>query len=81
MLAALKEIHPIIGADLEAEVEGLAGDDLKARAIFRGMFERSEGNVQKGKFSQALASKIAEEDLEVVVPQYIVDAVEHVSSL
>lgn len=81
MLAALKEIHPIIGDELEVEVAAAIGDNLKARTIFRGMFERSEGNVQKGKFSQALASKIVEEKIDVVVPDYIASAVKHVSSL
>ena len=44
----------------------------------RGMFERSEGNVQKGRFAQATAAKIEDDNLEVVVPDYIVEAVTHV---
>jgi putative ATP-dependent endonuclease of OLD family len=79
MLAALKEIHPQIGAALELEVAGASDDAAKARVLFRGMFERSEGNVQKGRFAQALAAKIEDDNLEFVVPEYIVSAVTHVS--
>jgi putative ATP-dependent endonuclease of OLD family len=79
MLAALKEIHPQIGAALETEVSAAGGDASKARILFRGMFERSEGNVQKGRFAQALAAKIEDDELEFVVPDYIVAAVKHVS--
>ena len=79
MLAALKEIHPQIGAALELEVAEASDDAAKARALFRGMFERSEGNVQKGRFAQALAAKIEDDKLEVVVPDYIAAAVTHVS--
>jgi len=54
MLAALKDIHPGIGADVEAEVTAAADDRAKAEAVFRGMFERPSNNVQKGRFAQAL---------------------------
>jgi len=79
MLAALKEIHPQIGAALETEVSAAGGDAAKTRALFKGMFERSEGNVQKGRFAQALAAKIEDDKLEIVVPDYIAAAVKHVS--
>jgi putative ATP-dependent endonuclease of the OLD family len=79
MLAALKEIHPQIGAALETQVNAAAGDAAKARVLFKGMFERGEGNIQKGRFAQALAAKIEDDGLEVVVPDYITAAVKHVS--
>lgn len=78
MLAALKDIHPGIGKDLEAVVNGEPDDRTKATALFKGMFERGENNVQKGKFAQALAARIVDDKLEVVVPSYIEDAVKHV---
>lgn len=81
MLAALKDIHPDIGADLEKDVNKAVGNQPKAEALFKGMFERSSNNVQKGKFAQALASQIEENDLKVVVPSYILEAIEHVCQL
>lgn len=77
MLAALKDIHPQIGADLEAAVETAAGDQAKAETLFRGMFERSSGNVSKGRFAQALAAKIQDENLPFQAPAYILKAIEH----
>lgn len=48
-------------------------------ALFMGMFERdkSKTNVQKGAFAQSLAAQIEDNDLEVEVPSYIRDAVNH----
>jgi putative ATP-dependent endonuclease of OLD family len=77
MLAALKDIHPQIGAALEVEVNAAGNDALKAKTLFKGMFERPEGNVQKGRFAQALAARIEDDDLAINVPEYIADAVEH----
>jgi putative ATP-dependent endonuclease of the OLD family len=79
MLAALKDIHPQIGAALEVVVDAAGDDAAKAQALFKGMFERSEGNVQKGRFAQALASKIEDDKMEIVVPEYILAAVKHAS--
>ncbi|MHC2253163.1 putative ATP-dependent endonuclease of OLD family [Bradyrhizobium embrapense] len=79
MIAALKDIHPQVGAALEAIVAGAIGDAEKAQALFRGMFERSEGNVQKGRFAQALAARIEEDELDIIVPDYIVAAIKHSS--
>lgn len=79
MLAALKDIHPQIGASLETAVNLAADDAAKAKALFKGMFERSEGNVQKGRFAQALAARIEDDKLDIVVPEYLVKAVEHAS--
>lgn len=77
MIAALKDIHPVIGADLETVVAAQPDDRAKAKALFQGMFERPQNNVQKGKFAQALASKIADDKLEVVVPPYLLAAIKH----
>ncbi len=77
MLAALKEIHPTIGKNLEDVVSAEVDDRTKATALFKGMFERTENNVQKGKFAQALAAKIIDENLEISVPDYILAAIKH----
>lgn len=80
MLAALKELHPQIGADLETELASKTDDRDKAEALFTGMFERPKGkkNVQKGAFAQALAAQIEENNQEVDIPTYIRSAVLHV---
>ncbi len=77
MLKALDTIHPIIAKNLTATVDAAVGDQAKAKALFRGMFERDEDNVQKGKFAQALAACIQDEGMEFVVPGYIQRAIEH----
>jgi putative ATP-dependent endonuclease of OLD family len=77
MLAGLKEIHPGIGADVEVLVNAAADERAKAEALFRGMFERPSNNVQKGKFAQALAAKITDDQMDVDVPDYIIQAVKH----
>lgn len=77
MLKALKEIHPKIGEAVQAEVDAVAGDAAKARALFSGMFERKQNNVQKGRFGQALAQIIADPDVPCVVPEYIRNAISH----
>lgn len=78
MLKALADIHPGIAKDLKATVDAQVGDQAKAKALFRGMFERAENNVQKGKFAQALAARIQDDKQAFVVPDYIVNAVKHV---
>ena len=78
MLAALKDIHPTIGKNLEAIVNAEPDDRAKATALFKGMFERVESNVQKGKFAQALAARIMDDQLEIAVPEYIAAAIRHV---
>ncbi|AOO79649.1 ATP-dependent endonuclease [Bosea vaviloviae] len=77
MLAALADIHPQIGADLNISVEAAEGNQAKAETLFRGMFERSSGNVSKGKFAQALAAQIQDEKFEIESPRYILNAIEH----
>ncbi|UJW86907.1 ATP-dependent nuclease [Devosia sp. SL43] len=81
MLLALKDIHPEIGAELEAVVAKKVGDRDKATALFQGMFERPSGNIQKGKFAQALAAQVLDNEVELQVPQYIVDAIKHACAL
>jgi putative ATP-dependent endonuclease of OLD family len=76
MLKALKELHPKIGATVAAAVEAAEGDAAKARALFSGMFERPQNNVQKGRFGQALAQVIAE-GADCVVPDCIRNAIVH----
>lgn len=77
MLKALATIHPGIAKDLKAVVDKEIGDAAQAKALFRGMFEREQNNVQKGKFAQALAASIQDEKLPVNIPSYIQRAVEH----
>ena len=76
MLAALKELHPQIATTVAAAVEAAEGDAAKARALFSGMFERRQNNVQKGRFGQTLAQVFAE-GAACTVPGYIGDAIAH----
>lgn len=76
MLAALKELHPRIGDTVTAAVDAAQGDAAKARALFSGMFERAQNNVQKGRFGQALA-QVFSDGAACVVPEYIDKAIAH----
>lgn len=79
MLETLQELHPKIYLDVAAQVETAVDDAAKAKALFTGMFERDQNNVQKGRFGQALAQRIqAQESNIFVVPEYIVKAFQHV---
>lgn len=82
MLAALKDIHPGIGDELETQVEGAAAAE-QAEVLFKGMFDRGIGktNVQKGAFSQALAQTVLVDGKELIVPPYIADAFTFVCEL
>jgi putative ATP-dependent endonuclease of OLD family len=74
MLAALKDIHPGIGAELE-DLVAAAHEDDKAKVMFQGMFERgSKGNVRKGAFGQALAQAVFEGKHPLIAPEYIKNA-------
>lgn len=77
MLKTLKELHPKIGLSVEAEVDAAVDDATKARALFSGMFERKQNNVQKGRFGQALAQTLMDSDATCVVPEYIRSAITH----
>ena len=76
MLLALKAMHPQIGASVEEHVDAAPDDAAKAKALFRGMFERDQNNVQKGRFGQSLAQVLAE-GAACTVPSYILDAIKH----
>lgn len=80
MLKALKELHPKIGETVEAAVNAAADDAAKARALFSGMFERKQNNVQKGRFGQALA-QVLSDGAAFNVPDYIHDAIVHACQL
>lgn len=76
MLAALTELHPKIGKAVSAAVDAVQGDAAKARALFSGMFERPQNNVQKGRFGQTLA-QVFVDGAACVVPDYISKAIAH----
>ena len=82
MIAALKDMHPDIGLELEAEVEAVMGDDEKAKHLFRGMFQRGEGKtkVQKGRFAQLLAYELIKSKNVVPMPSYLSDALGFVTT-
>lgn len=79
MLKALADPHPIISAALRTIVDAQPDNTAKAKALFCGMFERkaSSGNLQKGRFAQALAEQIASTP-KCEVPDYLRKAIEHV---
>lgn len=76
MLQALRELHPRIAGTVEAAVDAAVDDAAKARALFCGMFERKQNNVQKGRFGQALA-QVLSDGAVCQVPDYIRDAIVH----
>ncbi|ASM76698.1 ATP-dependent endonuclease [Vitreoscilla filiformis] len=78
MLEALKELHPRIAKSLTATVAAEIGDAAQAKALFCGMFEREQNNVQKGSFAQSLAQVISDKTVAFKVPAYIQTAIEHV---
>lgn len=78
MLKALKELRPRIAKSLTATVDAEVGDAAQAKALFCGMFERKQNNVQKGSFAQSLAQVISDDAVAFKVPAYIQDAIKHV---
>lgn len=78
MLAALKDLHPTIGAQLEASISDEADIIEHPRTLFSGMFEREHTNVQKGKYAQALAYRIDQKGVITKMPAYIKSALDHV---
>jgi putative ATP-dependent endonuclease of OLD family len=78
MLKALKVLHPKIGIEVEISVIAATDDASKAKALFSGMFERSSGNVSKGRFGQAFAQELSDASVACHVPPYIQKAIEHV---
>ncbi|MFZ5527968.1 MAG: ATP-dependent nuclease [Pseudomonadota bacterium] len=78
MLKALGELRPRIAKSLTTTVAAEAGDAAQAKALFCGMFERKQSNVQKGSFAQSLAQVISDETVPFKVPAYIQAAINHV---
>ena len=81
MLKALAELHPRIAKSLENTIAAEVGDAAQAKALFCGMFERKQNNVQKGSFAQSLAQVISDETLAFKVPAYIEAAIQHVCQM
>ncbi len=81
MVAALKEMHPKIGADVETDVGKVSTDQEKAKVLYCGMFQRSGDleSVQKGRYSQVLAYGIAMSKTPVALPPHIEAALEFVA--
>jgi putative ATP-dependent endonuclease of OLD family len=78
MIKALKELRPRIAKSLEATVGSKVGDVEQAKALFCGMFERKQNNIQKGSFAQSLAQVISDKTVPFKVPAYIQAAIKHV---
>lgn len=76
MLLALSDIAPRIAQGLRKKMAAEPDSTKKAKILFCGMFERGQANIQKGRFGQALAQRIADGDA-FQVPGYILDAVKH----
>lgn len=76
MLTALEELHPNIAKVLRKAVDAEPDNTGKARVLFRGMFERRQNNVQKGRFGQALA-QVIRDGADIEVPAYLRNAIEH----
>ncbi len=78
MLRALQELRPRMAMSLAATVATKVGDAAQAKALFCGMFERKQNNVQKGSFAQSLAQIISDRAVPFTVPVYIQAAIQHV---
>ena len=79
MISALKELHPVIGAELEAEFEALATVEEKAKRFLDVFIQKS---ISKGRFAQELAGILAEGSLGAkAVPNYIRNALRHLGVL
>lgn len=78
MLKALGELQPRIAKSLTTMVAAELGDAAQAKALFCGMFERKQSNVQKGSFAQSLAQVISDKTVPFKVPAYIQAAIKHV---
>jgi len=78
MLTALADPHPKISIALRNIVDAQPDNTAKTKALFCGMFERKgNGNIQKGRFAQALAEQILKEN-DFEVPEYLKKAIQHV---
>jgi len=81
MLKALGELRPRIAKALTTSIAAEDGDAAQAKALFCGMFERKQSNVQKGSFAQALAQVISDKTVPFKVPDYIQAAIKHVCGM
>lgn len=81
MLKALAELRPRIAKSLTNTVAAEVGDAAQAKALFCGMFERKQNNVQKGSFAQSLAQVISDDTVAFKVPAYIEAAIQHVCQM
>ena len=81
MLKALAELRPRIAKSLTTTVAAEVGDAAQAKALFCGMFERKQKNVQKGSFAQSLAQVLADDTVAFQVPSYIEAAIQHVCQI
>jgi putative ATP-dependent endonuclease of OLD family len=81
MLKALGELRPRIAKSLTTTVAAEVGDAARAKALFCGMFEREQSNVQKGSFAQSLAQVISDKTVPFKVPAYIQAAIKHVCKM
>ena len=79
MLSAFRELHPNIGATLEAELDALATVEERATKFLDAFIAKS---VSKGRFAQELAGILAECNLKAnAVPDYICNALKHLGVL
>lgn len=81
MLKALAELRPRIAKSLTNTVAAEVGDAAQAKALFCGMFERKQNNVQKGGFAQSLAQVLSDDTVAFKVPAYIEAAIQHVCQI
>lgn len=81
MLKALAELRPRIAKSLTNTVAAEVGDAAQAKALFCGMFERKQNNVQKGSFAQSLAQVLSDDTVAFKVPSYIEAAIQHVCQI
>jgi putative ATP-dependent endonuclease of OLD family len=77
LLDTLEELHPRVAARLRLQLAIISDDATAARILFSGMFERAHNNVQKGRFAQALAQRLAG-GTTYVPPAYLLEAIRHV---
>jgi putative ATP-dependent endonuclease of OLD family len=77
---ALGEMHPDLAKRLRTVVDAEIDDAAKAKALFRGMFERTSNNVQKGRFGQALAQALSDASVKPVTPEYVDKAIKFVTA-
>ncbi|MFT3736420.1 MAG: AAA family ATPase [Rhodocyclaceae bacterium] len=83
MIDALKDMHPVIGKDLETAVIEAQTDQEKATILYCGMFDRQGDleNVKKGHYSQVLAYGIASSKNPIAIPSYLESALEFVRAI